>query len=82
MLDKIHILDVFSFLQSLEDESIDLAIIDPPYNLKVAQWDSFKSEQDFLDFSFAWMDALLPKIKKHGSFYIFNTPYHCALFLR
>lgn len=81
MLDKIHILDVFSFLQSLENESIDLAIIDPPYNLKVAQWDSFKSEQDFLDFSFAWMDALLPKIKKHGSFYIFNTPYHCALFL-
>lgn len=24
---------------------------------------------------------MLVKMKKSGSFYIFNTPYHCALFL-
>ncbi len=81
MLNTIHIQDVFSFLESLEDSSIDLAIIDPPYNLNVATWDSFKSQKDFLDFSFKWIDLLLLKIKKSGSFYIFNTPYHCALFL-
>ncbi|MGI0439516.1 DNA-methyltransferase [Helicobacter himalayensis] len=80
-LNTIYIQDCFSFLQSLENESIDLAIIDPPYNLKVADWDSFKSEQEFLDFSFAWIDLMLQKMKKSGSFYIFNTPYHCALFL-
>lgn len=80
-LNKIHIQDCFSFLESLEDKSIDLAIIDPPYNLKVAQWDSFKSEKEFLEFSFAWIDAMLPKLKNNASFYIFNTPYHCALFL-
>ncbi len=78
---KIHILDALDFLKILPDECVDLAIIDPPYNLKVAAWDDFKSEREFLDFSFAWIDALLPKLKKTASFYIFNTPYNCALFL-
>lgn len=29
---QVYNLDVFKFLDSLEEESIDLAIIDPPYN--------------------------------------------------
>lgn len=80
-LNKIYAQDIFDFLKTLPDECADLAIIDPPYNLKVASWDTFKSQKDFLEFSFAWIDAFLPKLKKTGSFYIFNTPYHCALFL-
>lgn len=80
-LNTIYITDVFNFLQSLPDSCIDLAIIDPPYNLKVATWDSFKNEKDFLDFSFSWLDLLLPKLKKSASFYLFNTPKNCALFL-
>ena len=81
MLNKIHIQDAFDFLKSLPDECVDLAIIDPPYNLKVAEWDSFKNEREFLDFSYAWIDLMLLKLKRTASFYIFNTPYHCALFL-
>lgn len=77
----IYIADVFSFLESLPNSSIDLSIIDPPYNLKVASWDSFKSEKEFLDFSFAWIDSMLSKLKKSASFYIFNTPKNCAFFL-
>lgn len=81
MLDKIYIQDIFDFLKGLPDKSVDLAIIDPPYNLKVAKWDSFKNEREFLDFSYAWIDLMLLKLKKTASFYIFNTPYNCALFL-
>ncbi|WP_104747524.1 DNA-methyltransferase [Helicobacter cetorum] len=81
ILNKIYIEDVFSFLDKLEDKSIDLAIIDPPYNLNIALWDSFKSNEEFLTFSYAWIDKMLPKIKDTGSFYIFNTPFNCALFL-
>ena len=44
----IYIADVFSFLESLPNSSIDLSIIDPPYNLKVASWDRFKNEKDRL----------------------------------
>ena len=78
---RIYIKDVLDFLCELEDSSIDLAIIDPPYNLKIASWDSFKNEEEFLAFSYKWIDLLLAKMKQSGSFYIFNTPYHCALFL-
>ena len=77
----ICIQNIGNFLESLPNNYADLAIIDPPYNLKVAEWDKFKSEKDFLDFSFAWIDLMLQKMKPNGSFYIFNTPYHCALFL-
>ncbi|WP_268748763.1 site-specific DNA-methyltransferase [Helicobacter pylori] len=80
-MNKIYIEDVFTFLDKLEDKSVDLAIIDPPYNLKIASWDSFKNDEEFLTFSYAWIDKVLPKIKDTGSFYIFNTPFNCALFL-
>ncbi|WP_331458887.1 DNA methyltransferase [Helicobacter pylori] len=81
ILNKIYIEDVFTFLDKLEDKSVDLAIIDPPYNLKIASWDSFKNDEEFLIFSYAWIDKVLPKIKETGSFYIFNTPFNCTLFL-
>ena len=58
MLDKIYIQDIFDFLKGLPDESVDLAIIDPPYNLKVAKWDSFKNERECLDFSYSWIDLM------------------------
>ncbi|WRD09791.1 hypothetical protein E5K85_06640 [Helicobacter pylori] len=45
ILNKIYIEDVFTFLDKLEDKSVDLAIIDPPYNLKIASWDSFKNDK-------------------------------------
>lgn len=81
LTDTIYKMDVFEYLQLVPDNVIDLAIVDPPYNLKVAQWDSFASEQVFLDFTFRWIDAMLPKLKPTASFYIFNTPYNCALIL-
>lgn len=80
-LNKIYISDIFIFLESLPQSCIDLAIIDPPYNLKIAAWDNFKNEQEFLNFSFKWIDLMLQKLKPNASFYIFNTPYHNAIFL-
>jgi len=82
-INKIYNLDVFEFLDSkVDDNSIDLAIIDPPYNLKKADWDTFKNEDEFFDFTFRWIDKLLPKLKKTSSLYIFNTPYNCAFILQ
>lgn len=77
----VYIADVFKFLEHLDNNSIDLAIVDPPYNLHVADWDTFRNEQFFLDFTYSWIDKLLPKLKLTASLYIFNTPYNCALIL-
>lgn len=80
-INQIYQMDCFVFLKKIDDESVDLAVIDPPYFLKKAEWDTFKSHEDFLNFTFAWIDALLPKLKKAASLYIFNTPYNAAYIL-
>lgn len=79
---KIYQMDCFELLAKLDDDSVDLAVIDPPYNMRKADWDTFKSEKDFFDFTYGWIDALIPKIKKNGSLYIFNTPYNAAFILQ
>lgn len=81
-INMIHQLDCFEFLTRVGDETVDLAVIDPPYNLKKASWDTFESEDRFLKFTYSWIDALIPKIKQNGSLYIFNTPYNCAYILQ
>ena len=43
---SIYKADVFDFLKIIDNESIDLAIIDPPYNMSKADWDTFKSEKE------------------------------------
>lgn len=75
-------LDCFELLAKLEDGIVDLAILDPPYNLKKADWDTFKTDADFFDFTFSWINELIPKLKRNGSLYIFNTPYNCAFILQ
>lgn len=80
-LNRIYNLDCIDFLQKLDDLSADLAIIDPPYNMQKADWDTFPSQEAFLEFTFRWIDALLPKLSKQGSLYLFNTPYNCAFIL-
>lgn len=81
-INKIHNLDCFVFLSQVADNSVSLAVIDPPYNMSKADWDTFKSQEDFLDFTYKWIDALLPKLKSNGSLYIFNTPFNSAFILQ
>ena len=81
-INKIYDLDCFDFLSKVDDLSINLAVIDPPYNMSKADWDTFKSHKDFLEFTYKWIDALLPKLKQNGSLYIFNTPFNSAYILQ
>lgn len=81
--DCIYNLDVFDFLNTkVIDNSVDLAVIDPPYNMKKADWDTFETHDDFLKFTFDWMEALLPKLKDNSSLYIFNTAFNSAYILQ
>ena len=81
-INQIYNLDCFDFLNKIDNASVDLAVIDPPYNMSKADWDTFASQKDFLDFTHKWIDALLPKLKQNGSLYIFNTPFNSAYILQ
>jgi len=74
--------DCFAFLGKLPDNVVDLAIIDPPYNMGKGAWDSFRTDGDFFRFTEAWIDGFLPKMKRTGSFYIFNNPFNSAYILQ
>lgn len=78
---KIFLEDAFKFLEKVENNSIDLAIIDPPYNQNIDEWDTFKSEKNYFDFTFKWIDMTIDKLKDNGSIYIFNNAYNAAFIL-
>lgn len=81
VIDKIELADVFDYLETLDDESIDLAIIDPPYNLNKGDWDIFESQKVFLDFTRRYLKLVYKKLKDTGSLYIFNTALNSAFIL-
>ena len=46
-INKIYNEDCLDFIPKIKDSSIDLLVTDPPYNLKKATWDTFKSDSRF-----------------------------------
>jgi site-specific DNA-methyltransferase (adenine-specific) len=43
--------DAIKWLRTIESESVDLVFADPPYNIKKAEWDTFESQQHYIDWS-------------------------------
>lgn len=54
-INKIFNLDFFECFKIVHNNSIDLELIDPPYNLSKAERDTFKTEEYFLDFTYKWI---------------------------
>lgn len=78
----VYNLDVFDLVKEIPDNSIDLLLTDPPYNMSKEYWDKFDSHESFLDFTYRWIEACLPKLKKNASIYIFNNPFNTAFILK
>lgn len=70
MLDGIH---------RIPDGTVDLIVADPPYCLgKDYGNNSDKMKADeYLKWTYEWIDAVIPKLKETGSFYIFLTWRFC-----
>jgi len=62
--------DCLAWLPTLPEASVDLVFADPPYNLKKADWDTFSSQQDYIDWSAQWIKAVARILKPSGSLYI------------
>jgi len=81
-INEIYNKDVFEFLNEIDRASVDLAVVDPPYNMGKADWDTFPSNLEFFTFTYNWLDSLIPTLKSTGSLYVFNTPYNSAFILQ
>jgi len=62
--------DALKWLQTCQSESVDLVFADPPYNLKKAEWDTFESQQAYLQWSLKWIKEAARILKPNGTLYI------------
>lgn len=75
--------DVFDGLNTIPDGSIDLVFVDPPYNIGKnfnTTKDRWKTDVDYLNWSYSWIDLCINKLKNSGSLYIMTStqfmPYY------
>jgi site-specific DNA-methyltransferase (adenine-specific) len=68
--DIIYNEDCLEGLSKIPDKSIDLIVIDPPYNIKKDSWDDIKNYEE-------WMKEVILELQRvlrdNGSFYMFHS---------
>lgn len=67
---EIWVGDSIRWLQSLDDNSVELVFADPPYNIKKAEWDTFDSQQEYVNWSLKWIEQASRVLKPTGTLYI------------
>lgn len=65
----ILIRDCVEVLKSLPDESIQLIVCDPPYNIRMAGWDS---HQNYIDWASTWLKESERVLSPSGSLALFG----------
>ena len=72
---KIEQIDALKLLQSIETDSVDLVVTDPPYyRIKDLEWDKqWKTQTEYL----SWIEQIIAEskriLKPNGSFYMFAS---------
>lgn len=67
---KLFLGNSMDWLSSLESETVDLVFADPPYNIKKADWDTFESQEVYIQWSLSWIKQAARVLKDTGSLYI------------
>ena len=71
-INKIYNMDCLEGMKLIDDDSIDLICIDPPYNIGKAKWDKI---DDYIE----WMGKVFKEceriLKDNGSFYFFHNDF-------
>lgn len=67
---KLFVGDSINWLASLQSESVDLIVADPPYNIKKAEWDTFESQEAYVEWSLQWIEQAARILKPTGTLYI------------
>ena len=61
--------DCLELLKSLPDNSIQLILIDPPYNLDLANWDTY---ENYIEWAAKWLDESYRVLSPNGNIVIFG----------
>lgn len=72
-LNKIYNLEYNEFYKLIPDNSVDLLITDPPYNLRKKYNQSVFNplkDEEYIKFTREWIESFLPKLKENASVYI------------
>lgn len=88
-LNKIHNMGCIEYMKTLPNESVDLVIADPPYNIATKKgmkgnshgkihtltekWDIFDSEQEYIRFSANWINEAKRVLKDNGSIFVWGN---------
>lgn len=67
---EIWVGDALAWLTTLPTASVDLVFADPPYNIKKAEWDTFESQQAYVEWSLKWVEQAARVLKPTGTLYI------------
>lgn len=65
----LYIQDAVKFLKELPDKSVQLILIDPPYNLELEYWDTFPH---YLEWAKQWIDQIYRVMTDNGNCVIFG----------
>lgn len=65
----VFIQDAVYFLKTLPNSSVQLILIDPPYNLDLDSWDSF---HNYIDWAKSWLDQICRVLSDSGNCVIFG----------
>lgn len=68
-LHGIFIEDSVKFLKKVPSDSVQLVLIDPPYNLDLDHWDTF---ENYLDWAKQWLDEIYRILSDTGNCVIFG----------
>lgn len=70
-------------LNEVEEDSIDLIFADPPYNIGKnfnGTPDKWEKDEDYLNWSYEWLELCIKKLKPNGSFYVMTSTQFMPFF--
>lgn len=67
--------DCLGKMKKIHDKSINLVLIDPPYNINKADWDKWKTVNAYVEFMGQVFLECQRVLKDNGSFYFFHNDF-------
>ena len=72
---KLYLGDCLEVMKNIPDKTIDLVLIDPPYNIGKDKWDKWGTVEEYVGFMGKVFLEIQRVLKDNGSFYFFHNDF-------